>query len=423
MEKQEKYNLNKKTVAIISAGSFLEWAEYSIYSYMVNIIAKIFFPANIAAEVAILQAFAIFSLSYISRPLGALAFGYIGDKHGRKPALILSVMLMSFATLTIGLLPSYASVGVMSTVMLLMMRILQSFSLSGEYNGAAIYLIEKTTVRKCFTGSIISSFAALGLTTGAIVSAIIDHPGTPEWAWRVPFIASGLACFLLYFFRKQLTETEEFNKSSSKDNNYAKEAISPITDALSNYKPQLIYIMLISGIIGAFFYVNNVFFKSFLINEINLTAYDASLYVILGQLLTAISIPFVGYYSDKINYLKLFKFGILFCSLISPVIFFLGSIGTPISIISAELLYALGGGLSCGSLMRVMYDRFPAKSRYTGNSFAWAVGAALLSGSAPTIVQYLTMTFEYNIIPGIYIFFLGMMCLIIMEYIDRNYKY
>ena len=130
--------VKNRVIALVTLGSFLEWAEFSFYAYMVNTIARLFFPTNLDQKLATINAFALFSISYLIRPIGAIAFGHLGDKYGRKPALILSMLLMSAATLCIGLLPTYNQIGILAPCLLLLLRILQSLSLSGEYNGAAI---------------------------------------------------------------------------------------------------------------------------------------------------------------------------------------------------------------------------------------------------------------------------------------------
>ncbi|HRE30845.1 MAG TPA: MFS transporter, partial [Candidatus Berkiella sp.] len=190
-------------IGIISLGTLLEWAEYTFYGYMALTLSSLFFPSS-NPKVALIKTFGIFSAGYIMRPLGAIIFGAMGDNLGRKPALMSSLLLMGFATFTIGCLPTYATIGIGAPLLLLLMRLLQGLAISGEYNGAGIFLVEKSSSNPCLAGSWVSASAAAGMVVGGVAALLVNHPLAPLWAWRVPFLLGGLSCFLGLMCRNRL---------------------------------------------------------------------------------------------------------------------------------------------------------------------------------------------------------------------------
>ncbi len=171
-EQEEQQSMVRKVALASFLGNFIEWFDYASYSYLATIIAAVFFPAS-NATVALIQTFAIFALSFLLRPIGALFWGNFGDKHGRKRTLSISIILMSGATFLIGCLPSYSIVGLAAPLLLLFLRMVQSFSASGEYAGAATFLGEYApTSKRGLYCSLIPASTAIGLLAG---SSAIKH--------------------------------------------------------------------------------------------------------------------------------------------------------------------------------------------------------------------------------------------------------
>lgn len=185
---------NHSPVAILSLGTALEWAEYTFYGYMAFTLSSLFFPQDIP-HIGILKTFGVFAVGYIMRPLGAVLFGYIGDRIGRKQALMASICLMGISTFGIGSLPTYTTLGPLSAWLLLAFRLLQGLSVAGEYSGAWIYSIESAKKRPALAGSWISASAAAGMVIGGIAAFCISLPNVPSSAWRIPFLLGGISCF------------------------------------------------------------------------------------------------------------------------------------------------------------------------------------------------------------------------------------
>lgn len=186
----------QRTVLAGAIGNVLEWYDFAIYGYFAPIIGTLFFPADDPLA-SLLAAFGVFAVGYAARPLGGAAFGHIGDKIGRKPALILSVMMMGAATSAIGLLPDHAEIGTTAALLLVALRIAQGLSVGGEYPGSIVFLAEHAPPeRRGYLASwpmfgSVGGFL-LGSGLGALVSSMLDDAAMHAWGWRIPFLLGAL---------------------------------------------------------------------------------------------------------------------------------------------------------------------------------------------------------------------------------------
>ena len=211
----------RKTVRKVATASFfcnfIEWFDYATYSYFAVVIAQVFFP-NDDPALALIQTFAVFALSFLLRPIGAIFWGNMGDKKGRKWSLTVSVFMMAGATFCIGLLPGYAALGVCAPALLLLLRMVQGFSASGEYAGAATFLAEYApTDKRGMYCSIVPASTAIGLLVGSafatVMYSIMPEAAVNEWGWRIPFLLSALLVVVGLVVRLRMTETPVFQKA------------------------------------------------------------------------------------------------------------------------------------------------------------------------------------------------------------------
>ena len=191
-EADEQQEMVRKVAVSSFLGNFIEWFDYASYSYFATVIAVVFF-SNSNHTVALLETFAVFALSFVLRPIGALFWGSFGDRHGRKAALSLSVLLMSGASFLIGCLPGYATIGIAAPALLLLLRMVQGFSASGEYAGAATFLGEYApTKKRGIYCSLIPASTAIGLLCGSlmatVMTSVLSSEAMASWGWRVPFL-------------------------------------------------------------------------------------------------------------------------------------------------------------------------------------------------------------------------------------------
>ncbi|MBL8773797.1 MAG: MFS transporter [Phenylobacterium sp.] len=289
----------RTVVAASSAGTTFEWYDFFVFGSLTGVISKTFFT-GLPETAGLAAALALFGAGFLFRPLGALVFGRIGDRAGRKGAFLATVLLMGGATVAIGLLPSYTQAGIIGPILLILMRILQGFALGGEYGGAAIYVAEHAPANgRGGATSWIQTSAAFGLFSALLVILATRLAVGPEafdaWGWRIPFLVSGILLAISIWMRLKLTESPEFAKLKAEGG----ETKAPFAEAFGRWPNlrlvliALVAIMFAQGAVWytAFFY-SQTFMERFLKappETINLlmmaaTAASAPLYVFFGWL-------------------------------------------------------------------------------------------------------------------------------------------
>ena len=379
-------------VSIISLGTLLEWAEYTFYGYMAVSLSGLFFPES-NPDIAILKTYGIFAAGYFMRPIGAIIFGHIGDTYGRKRALMLSLFLMGAATVAIGCLPTYQQIGYLAPIILLLMRMLQGIAISGEYNGAGIFLVEKSANQyPCLAGSWVSASAAGGMVLGGIAAFITSLPSSAPWVWRVPFLLGGLSCFLGFWLRKRVVDTSPITKQSA----------IPFFEVFKKPKSLLI-VAAIAAFTGIFVYVGNIYIVVFLKQQAHLPTHHATFFAIFGEVIVALLIPIMAYLADKTDAYRQYRWGLLLVALGSPFIFLLSATGNYGLIALAMLIFGVLDAIVCGPMVKILFDQFPSNMRYTGVSFAWSVSAAIFGGTAPMTAQWLSTQYNWILGPSFYV--------------------
>lgn len=366
-------------------GTFLEWAEYCIYGYLAPKISGLFFP-QFDSRIALLATYGIFAAGFIARPLGGLIFGYVGDTYGRKKALGFSMAIMGAATLSMGLLPTYAEIGITAPVLLLICRILQGLSVSGEFNGAAIFLIEhEQTESKNLAGSWVGSAAAAGMLMGAMMVALISYDGLPTWVWRVPFWVGALSFFMGFYLRRNLSETPEF-KILEKTLHQRKR--SPISLVWAENKVALFCTAALAAFIGVNVYICNIYFSNFLQHNAGFSAHHALMIVAFGQGLVAVLIPIMGKVADLYEGRTLLLWGLIGAAIAAPLVFFLGQMQSMVAALVAQFIYSLFNAMTGAPVFNYIQSLFSVDRRYTGITLAWSLSVALFGGTAPMVAEY-----------------------------------
>ncbi len=405
---------NLRIIALVSLGTILEWAEYVYYGYIAITLAGLFFPDH-DPQIRILKTFGIFAIGYVMRPLGAILFGTIGDRLGRKPALLISMLLMGISTFSIGCLPTFQTIGFIAPLLLLLLRMLQGLAVSGEYNGAGIFLIEKLGQRyPSLAGSWISASAATGMVVGAIAAFLVSLPHMPSWAWRLPFLCGGVTCFVGMWFRSQVSESPLFDSSSTKP--ATPSCALPLIHIWQQYKQAILIIAAISAFTGIFVYICNIYIVVFMKQNLQLPTHHATFFAIIGEAIVAIMIPLMAYVADRTDPYRQYRWGLLLIALCAPCIFLLILSGNYFNIFISMALYGALNGIVCGPMVKIMVDQFPTHLRYTGVSLGFSISAALFSGTAPMVAQYLTTTLNSVLAPSFYVSLVALFVYAILTY-------
>jgi MHS family proline/betaine transporter-like MFS transporter len=260
----------KKIVISGMVGNMLEWYDYALYAQFVPIIAKHFFPESELAEI---MAMAVFAAGFFVRPLGAIVFGSIGDKMGRRLALVIGILTMAIPTAAIGLLPSYASIGITATILLAIIRLIQGFSLGGEFSGCIAYIVEHSPPEKRgLAGSAAFVSMCLGMLLGTLTAGFMSWVMTPEalfnWGWRIPFVAGLFIGLVGLYIRMNLSESPLYK--AARANKELSNA--PLSELVKYNWPQLLMAVAIYITVTAPFYTSTVYIETFM-NKLGYTRY------------------------------------------------------------------------------------------------------------------------------------------------------
>jgi len=301
---QHKRRSMTRVIVASSAGTAFEWYDFFIFGSLAPVISRVFF-AGLDATQALIAALALFATGFAFRPLGALIFGVVGDRLGRKGAFLITVSLMGGATFLIGLLPTYAQAGVLGPILLIILRILQGIALGGEYGGAAIYVAEHAPndKRGSATGWIQSS-ASFGLLAALLVIVVtrnaVGEDAFGDWGWRIPFLVSALLLAISVWMRAKLAESPHFAKLREE----GEVCKAPLREAFGNAESLKRVLIAFFGIMcaqGAVWYFTFFYMQVFLERSLGMPAATKDMLLIVMTLVSAPLYVFFGWLSDKVG--------------------------------------------------------------------------------------------------------------------------
>ena len=393
-------HINHSTVLVLASiiGTILEFYGFSIFLIFSDIIAANFFPPQDGA-LSLLWVYAIFASSFLMRPLGAAIFGYIGDKYGRQWALLLSISLMGLTLFTIGMLPTYQSIGVLAPVMIVLCRLLQGICAGGEYNNAGIFAIESFANRPALAGSLIAFGAGMGGLLAMTMKQFSYYPLEGLEIWRLPFLLGAVMSFMGVLLRRSIKEF------------FPLEVRKPFPwKVLLEYKASSLTAFSIGAIDGAFAYVTFAFMGTYLHLFIGLQQAESTqicMYALAAYLLFA---PLIGYMADYVDTHALFRAVIL---LIIPMTYFVFTLITNrsssfalIAVLIFALMYAAISALQHAYLQSL----FPPQLRSRGVGISFSLGGALFGGCSPLILTSLLGIYSDNMIPGYFLILVSLFC-------------
>jgi len=401
-------------------GNALEWYEFTLYGYFATIIGRLFFPSDdpIASLIA---AFAVFAAGFIMRPLGAIIFGHIGDKVGRKKALVISIYLMAIPTTLIGIMPTYEQIGWIASFMLMTIRLLQGISMGGEFTGSMIFIIEHSPKKgRGYAGSFASLSLAIGIILGSATATTISHIFTEEqiyaWAWRIPFLLSIFGAIIGGVMRSTLKDPEIFRKEKS-EHHLPK---MPVIELFKNHYKTLTHAIGIELILAIAFYIINIFYISYMKEFTNISDNNALLIAMFGTILYAITIPLAGALSDKVGRKAVMMpamIGFLICAYPLLTLMHASTEGA----IMGQLAGAILLGILFGPLPAMLVEMFPLKVRYSGLSMAHSLSMSIFGGTAPLLMTYTLNVSGDVMMPAYYLMFAALVsCISIFFMKDRS---
>jgi MHS family proline/betaine transporter-like MFS transporter len=375
----------KKTNIIISTilyNSF-EYYQNILYGVFSFILASRFFPAD-NINISIFVSLATFAAGFLANPFGGLVFGYFGDKYGRKSTIILAILLTSLPTFLIGILPTYAQIGILSSFILIVCRLLQGFAVGGQAYGRIVFIVEHAFKNRVnLACSVLASSSLLGALLGTVIGTLCMLEMMPEWAWRIPFIVGGLLGLISYFIMREVEETDE-HKNAQKENILERR---PIIEIFQKHLNNFVCVISISGATLIPFYIISIYMIGRVFSSnFNFSASYIMLIVSCFMGVWAILLPLMGYLSDKVGGERVMEVSSLGMLLFSFPLCWL--IQQSDSLFLAFLGLIVLSGLSAGYVApsgTLMTKLFPVSVRCSGVSVASGIGTALFGGTAPLI--------------------------------------
>lgn len=402
-------------------GNILEWYDFTLYGYLAVIMAQLFFPSENQLA-SLLASFGAFAVGFFFRPLGSVMFGYIGDKYGRKTALVISIMLMAIPTFLIGLLPTYQQIGIIAPVLLVFLRILQGLSTGGEYTTSVSFVVEHAPQdRRGFFGSINLLGAVIGIMFGSLVGAflttVLDKQQILEWGWRVGFLAGVILAIVGVYIRRKTHETPIFLEISQKVENH-----NPILKTVKDHYRELIIAIIFSSLQGVAFFLLFMFMPTFYSKFLGLDMSTALFINTFAMFILVLFIPVMATISDKIGRKPLLFISTFLYTTISPFLFYLMTSGKINTIILAHVIFAVISSLFMSILPTVLIEIFPADIRNTAFSIGYNISLGIFGGTVPMLATYLIHKTNWLLSPAIYLSLVAGIVFFTVFFIEESFK-
>ncbi|OXM55752.1 MFS transporter [Amycolatopsis alba] len=392
----------RRSIAAGAVGVFVHWFDWAAYAYLASTIASVFFPAG-DATAGLLAVFGVFAVSFGIRPIGALVFGPLGDRIGRKRTLSIVIFVMSGATLVIGLLPGYSTIGIAAPLLLVFLRLLQGFAAGGEFGSAASFLAEYAPRRRRGFGvSWLEVGSLLGFLAGSFVflmlSITLSADELASWGWRIPFLLAAPLGIIGFVIRSKIEDTPEY-RALEESGDVPR---SPVRELFRTNRKQLLQAAGLMTMMHVPFYAVLTYLVTYQTDYLGHSSGSAALLSTVISLLALVLVPTFGRLSDRVGRRPvLLGAGIALFVLATPAYLVMrtGLTGTWI------------GGLTLGVVLAAILgtyavwsaEIFPTRTRQGGLSIAYNLTAALFAGTVPYLMTVLISTTGSTLVPGPYL--------------------
>lgn len=407
--------LEKKVLGASLIGSSIEWFDFFLYASVASLIfSKQFFVTD-DPTVSNLIAYFGLALSFFIRPFGGIFFAHIGDKMGRKKTLVMTLLLMGLATVAIGFIPNYETIGIAAPILLLLCRLIQGLGIGGEWGGALLLATEYAPAEKRgYFGSVPQMGVTIGMVLGSlafyVMTAITTEEQFNSFGWRIPFILSGVLVFFGLWIRKGLDETPDFKEVQES----GKAPKVPLFHTLKYHWKEVLITSGAKFVETAPFYIFGTFIVGYATEKLGLKFENIMLIVMASAVLTTMLIPLYGKLSDRVGRKKLYLIGAFAMFLyIFPYFWLLEQKSTLAVFIATVIGLSIIWSPITAVLGTMFSEVFSKEVRYTGVTLGYQIGAALAGGTAPMIAEYLMGKFNGSYVPvAIYIMIIAVISII-----------
>jgi MFS transporter, MHS family, proline/betaine transporter len=372
-----------RLIVATSIGNALEWFDIAIYGYFAVYISKAFFPAG-DPTTSLLLTFGTFGLSFLIRPIGGIMLGTYADRHGRKASLIVSIVMMTFGTLAVAVMPTFATIGVLAPLLVIVARLVQGFSAGGEFGSSTAFLVEHMPHRRGFVAS--WQFASQGLSGllgagfGAVLTAVMTPADLQAWGWRLPFFFGVLIGPVGIYIRNHIEESPATQVAPAR---------APLRLVFAEQKLRVILAIGALAVSTAVNYLI-VFMPTYVVKTFNLPPSVGFVAALVGQAAVMLLSPIAGAASDRIGRTAhMITLGTLLLLSIFPTFLLLTGWPKPAVIVSGVLWLGILKGLYYGPLAALMSELFPPATRATGLGLSYNIGVTVFGGMGPATMTWL----------------------------------
>jgi MFS family permease len=393
----DKEHRSQLTRAVIAStiGTTIEWYDFFLYSIVTGLVfAKLYFPGS-DPLVGTLQAFLIYAVGFVARPIGAAIFGHYGDRIGRKSTLIITLLLMGIATFLVALVPTYASIGIWGAVLLTVLRFIQGVGVGGEWGGSVLLSMEwaKTNAHRGF----IASWPQFGVPAGLFLAnlAVLAFSAWSgddfiTWGWRIPFFLSIFLVGVGLWIRLGILETPTFARLIAEK----KIEKAPILAVIKRQPKEIILSALLRMGEQAPFYIFTAFIFSYGTTTLKMPRDFLIEAVLAASFLSFFSVPFFGYLSDRIGRRRMYFIGAAFTALFGFVYFYLLNTASPTLVFVAIVLSLIPHDMMYGPQAALIAELFTGRLRYSGASLGYQLASVIAGGPAPLIAAALFLQYQ-----------------------------
>ena len=396
----------KRAVSAAALGNAMEWFDFGVYSYIVSTLSQVFFQ-ELPENMRLIATFATFAIAFLVRPLGGMFFGPLGDRVGRQKVLAATMIIMAVSTFCIGLIPSYASIGIVAPILLLIARLVQGFSTGGEYGGAATFIAEYSPDRqRGFMGSWLEFGTLGGYVLGAALVTAITAAMSPEalldWGWRIPFFIAGPLGLIGLYLRLKLEETPAFQALEESAEPQETHSHSAFFKRLTKHWRELVICVGLVLVFNVTDYMLLSYMPTNLSSNLKYDTHHGLMMILLVMLLMMVIQPFLGLLCDRVGRRPVVMVGCIGTFLLAWPCFMLIQQGTHLSIFVGLMILAALLNCFTSTMPSTLPALFPTSIRYGALAIAFNVSVSVFGGTTPLVTAWLIDVTNNLMMPAIY---------------------
>ncbi|MBY0509420.1 MAG: MHS family MFS transporter [Rhodospirillaceae bacterium] len=391
---QHKKEMTKAVIAS-TIGTAIEWYDFFLYSIATGLVfAHLYFPQS-EPLIGTLQAFSIFAVGFIARPIGAAIFGHYGDRIGRKATLVATLMLMGFATFAVALVPGYEVIGIWGAVILTILRFLQGVGVGGEWGGSVLMAMEWTKGSK--NRGFVTSWPQFGVPVGlflanlsVLAASALSGEAFMDWGWRIPFFLSLLLVGVGLYIRLGILETPTFRRLKA-ENKLEK---NPMLEVIKRQPKEILVATFARTSENACFYIFTAFILSYGTQHLHMSRDFLLQAVLVASIFSFFWIPLSGWISDRIGRKRMYLISVVVTGIFAFIYFAMLETAAPAMVFAAIVLSLLPHNMMYGPQAAMIAESFTGRLRYSGSSLGYQLTAIIAGGPAPIIAAALLA--KYN---------------------------